>query len=84
MSALHNFISVRDELGLKLGNSKVELLDACNLESKVESSSVDGIVTSPPYSFAIDYLKGDRPRKAERATSIPEPCHAINISQGGF
>jgi DNA modification methylase len=59
VSALRNFISARDELGLQLGKAKIEYVDARNLESKVESSSIDGIVTSPPYSFAIDYLKGD-------------------------
>ena len=59
VSALSNFVSVRDELGLKLGSAKVQQFDARSLEPKVESSSVDGIITSPPYSFAIDYLKGD-------------------------
>lgn len=58
-SALKNFITVRDDMSLKLGNTKVEQFDARNLKTKVESSSIDGIVTSPPYSFAIDYLKGD-------------------------
>lgn len=60
ISALRNFVSVRDELGLKLGRASVEQFDARNLGPRIESSSVDGIVTSPPYSFAIDYLKGDR------------------------
>jgi DNA modification methylase len=59
ISALKNFISVRDELGLNLGSAKVEQVDARNLGEQVESSSIDGIITSPPYSFAIDYLKGD-------------------------
>lgn len=59
VSALRNFISVRDELGLQLGNAKIDYFDARNLEGRVQSSSIDGIVTSPPYSFAIDYLKGD-------------------------
>jgi DNA modification methylase len=28
----------------------------------IAPDSVDGIVTSPPYSFAIDYIKGDAPQ----------------------
>ena len=42
----------------KLGN--VEVLvnsDAMNIE--LNENSVDGVITSPPYSFAIDYAKND-------------------------
>lgn len=59
VSAIKNFISVRDELKLRLGNANVEQFDGRNLTPRVESSSIDGVITSPPYSFAIDYLKGD-------------------------
>ena len=40
---------------------KVEVLnnsDALNVE--LPSESVDGIITSPPYSFAIDYVENDK------------------------
>ncbi len=38
------------DIGLKIGDSrKVELLD----------NSIDGIITSPPYSIALDYVEND-------------------------
>jgi len=61
MTALRNFVQVRDELDLRLGDAKIEQADARDM-SAIASDSVDGIVTSPPYSFAIDYLKGDAPQ----------------------
>jgi DNA modification methylase len=44
----------------KLGNLKIlDNSTATNL--KINNGSVDGVITSPPYSFAIDYLKNDKP-----------------------
>ncbi len=40
-----------------LGHSKVMVGDARALE--LDKESVDGVIFSPPYSFAIDYLKND-------------------------
>ncbi len=48
---------VVDELNLSLGNIETRIGDARNLELKNES--VDGIITSPPYSIALDYVKND-------------------------
>lgn len=47
----------REELGhvTVLPNS-----NALNLE--LSDESVDGVITSPPYSFAIDYVKNDEPQ----------------------
>jgi hypothetical protein len=75
--AIRSFIEVRDALDLQLGDARIERSDARDLKS-VSSDSVDGIVTSPPYSFAIDYVKGDAPQlqylgydvKSLRATMI--------------
>ena len=39
---------------------EIRLSDARKLDLK--DSSVDGIITSPPYSFAIDYVENDRPQ----------------------
>ncbi|MBU0528207.1 hypothetical protein KKF86_00385, partial [bacterium] len=38
----------------------VILKDSSATDIQLESSSVDGIITSPPYSFAIDYVKNDQ------------------------
>jgi len=47
----------------KIGSLKIlSRGDATNLE--IEDSSVDGVITSPPYSFAIDYAENDAPQLA--------------------
>jgi DNA modification methylase len=55
-----SFIEVRDKLNLKIGNARFEIGDARNLP--IEDNSIDAIITSPPYSFAIDYAENDRPQ----------------------
>ena len=32
------------------------------LDLPIDDNSIDAIITSPPYSFAIDYLKNDQPQ----------------------
>ncbi len=40
---------------------KVEILkDSDALNIKLPDNSIDGIITSPPYSFAIDYVENDK------------------------
>ncbi len=60
LQAIRNFASVRDELGLQLGKAEVRIGDARELD--LRDNTVDGIITSPPYSFAIDYVENDRPQ----------------------
>lgn len=43
----------------KIGNLNV-LSDSDALNIKIESNSVDCVITSPPYSFAIDYVENDK------------------------
>ncbi|MDI3543611.1 MAG: hypothetical protein PWP57_1216 [Candidatus Atribacteria bacterium] len=57
---INSFIQARDKLNLKIGNARFEIGDARNLS--LEDNSIDGIITSPPYSFAIDYAENDRPQ----------------------
>ena len=60
LDAVEPFIESRRELDLKMGKCTVLEGDARRLE--VDDGSVDGILFSPPYSFAIDYLENDRPQ----------------------
>jgi len=60
LAAVEKFQSVRNELGLTLGNVCAKTGDARKLD--LSDNSVDGIITSPPYSFAIDYAENDRPQ----------------------
>jgi DNA modification methylase len=57
---INSFIKVRDRLNIKLGNARFEIGDARSLP--IEDNSIDAIITSPPYSFAIDYAENDRPQ----------------------
>lgn len=65
--ALINFLLVKEKLGLKLGKVTIVEGDARNLNNfnsdklrEIKDESIDGIITSPPYSFAIDYLDEDQ------------------------
>jgi DNA modification methylase len=57
---INSFTQARDKLNLNIGNARFETGDARNLP--LEDNSVDAIITSPPYSFAIDYAENDRPQ----------------------
>lgn len=57
---INSFIQTRDKLNLRLGYARFEHGDARRLQ--IEDNSIDAIITSPPYSFAIDYAENDRPQ----------------------
>jgi len=57
---IKNFQNARKKLGLKIGKSKI--IEDSALRLPLEDNSVDGVITSPPYSFAIDYIDNDRPQ----------------------
>jgi hypothetical protein len=60
LAAVQAFNATRQELALTLGTAQVINGDARRLELPEES--VDGVLFSPPYSFAIDYVENDRPQ----------------------
>lgn len=53
-----------------LGNTRIERCDARTLNLKDET--VDGIVTSPPYSIALNYMENDRYALEEMGVDIGE------------
>lgn len=59
-NTISTFSNLLDDLDLKLGTATYEIGDAMALP--IEDQSVDGIITSPPYSFAIDYVENDLPQ----------------------
>jgi len=61
VQAIENFARMRKELKLEIGHANIQEGDACNLKG-IDDDSIDGIVYSPPYSFAIDYLANDKPQ----------------------
>lgn len=60
ISTIKNFQVAREKLGLKMGNSKI--IEGSALDLPLNDDSVDGVITSPPYSFAIDYVDNDEPQ----------------------
>lgn len=54
-----NFLAKRFEEQPPVGNVRVSIADARQLRS-VSDSSVDAVLTSPPYLNAIDYLRGHK------------------------
>ncbi|HIP90147.1 MAG TPA: hypothetical protein EYH22_01190 [Candidatus Nanopusillus sp.] len=55
--SVKDYVDIVQELNLKLGKVDIKLGDARNLP--LEDNSIDGIVTSPPYSIALDYVSND-------------------------
>ena len=57
ISSLNDYVHAIDALDLNLGKPDVRKADARKLP--LVDSSIDGIVTSPPYSIALDYVSND-------------------------
>jgi hypothetical protein len=60
VATISNFQKARKQLELQIGSSKIIEGDATELS--LEDNSVDAVITSPPYSFAIDYVNNDSPQ----------------------
>ena len=58
ISTIKYFCYAQKKMNLKIGKSKIMQGDA--LQLPLDNDSVDAIITSPPYSFAIDYLNNDK------------------------
>lgn len=57
---INGFEKARRDLMINLGKVDLMIGDAKKIE--LNDDSVDGIITSPPYSFAIDYVNNDKPQ----------------------
>jgi DNA modification methylase len=57
ISSVSDYVAIVEKLGLKLGKMDIRLGDSRALP--LNNESVDGIVTSPPYSIALDYVSND-------------------------
>jgi tRNA G10 N-methylase Trm11 len=57
VQSVADYDQIRKDLSLTLGRATIERGDARALP--VRDNSIDGIVTSPPYSIALDYIKND-------------------------
>lgn len=57
ISSVSDYVKIVKELNLKLGKVDIKIGDSRALP--LEDESIDGIVTSPPYSIALDYVSND-------------------------
>ena len=60
ISTIKYFQEARQKMDLKIGRSKI--IQGSVMKLPIDDNSIDAIITSPPYSFAIDYLKNDQPQ----------------------
>jgi tRNA G10 N-methylase Trm11 len=63
IKSVRDYRDITRELNLNLGWVEINIGDSRNLS--LENNSIDGIITSPPYSIALDYVSND--------------AHALNV-----
>lgn len=55
--SIKDYAEIAKKLDLKLGQVDIKMGDSRNLS--LNEDSIDGIITSPPYSIALDYVAND-------------------------
>ncbi len=56
---IYTFNKLNNVLKIELGKSRALLGDTRDMKSLLPDETIDGIVNSPPYSTALDYIKND-------------------------
>ena len=57
ISSIKDYKDISNRLKLNLGNVDLKIGDSRKIE--LPDNSIDGIITSPPYSIALDYVQND-------------------------
>jgi len=70
INSVKDFKSIAKELNLTLGGTKIKMGDCRKLP--LENESIDGIITSPPYSIALDYVSNDAHALKVLGYKLPE------------
>jgi DNA modification methylase len=68
--SVKDYVDIKNELKLNLGKGDIKVGDSRNLP--LNSGSIDGIVTSPPYSIALDYVANDAHALKALGYNLPE------------
>ncbi|MHA1953498.1 MAG: TRM11 family SAM-dependent methyltransferase [Candidatus Heimdallarchaeaceae archaeon] len=58
LRSVSDYVEMVEQLNLNLGKTNFHIQDARKL--KLQTNSIDGIITSPPYSIALDYVENDK------------------------
>lgn len=70
IASVRDFAEISNHLNLRLGVMAIKTGDARWLP--LENESIDGIVTSPPYSIALDYVTNDAHALQELGYNLSE------------
>ncbi|MGC9336972.1 MAG: TRM11 family SAM-dependent methyltransferase [Candidatus Cloacimonadia bacterium] len=70
ISSVKDYVDIKKELNLNLGKMDIKVGDSRKLP--VDSESIDGIITSPPYSIALDYVANDAHALKALGYNLPE------------
>jgi DNA modification methylase len=70
VASVSDYVEIAKKLELRLGTVDIRVGDARKLP--LESESIDGIVTSPPYSIALDYVANDAHALREMGYNLDE------------
>ena len=70
ISSVSDYVQIVKKLGLHLGKVEIKLGDSRALP--LDNESIDGIITSPPYSIALDYVTNDAHALKELGYNLPE------------
>lgn len=60
LEQIKSFVTIKEKISLEIG--KAEFFDGDARQLELLDCSVDAVITSPPYSFAIDYAENDKPQ----------------------
>lgn len=68
--SVSDYCQITKELGLSLGRVDIKMADSRRLP--LDNESVEGIITSPPYSIALDYVSNDAHALKVLGYKLPE------------
>ncbi len=68
IESVKDYKCITEKLQLKLGNVDISIGDSRKV--KLPDNSIDGIITSPPYSIALDYVVNDAHSLSEMGLDI--------------
>jgi DNA modification methylase len=75
IDSVRDYKEISDKLNLSLGSIDLKMGDSRN--TKLPDNSIDGIITSPPYSIALDYVEND-------AHSLQDMGYKLDEIREGF
>ncbi len=76
ISSVKDYVDIKKELNLNLGKMDIKVGDSRKLP--LDSESIDGIITSPPYSIALDYVANDVQKFLRRLCHDFSPAAAFS------